>query len=277
MYTNRDVVLRCIIAAFIKELSERLSFFNVHSEINIDRIPVPVFYGQMGQELPYIEDYFDQSEGDCVDGAQNLPIPRGMLTVDGISINQAEETGWAQVEIPVALDGNVVSLRANCKMVPIKLSTKVNILCSNHIELLKVIESIMARIWSRSNMFRVNCMGFPIEATFAPDSTYNRKFPIDISKDTTDREYSIELNLELASVVPIFEYGVSLSEVYYHLSRLLKDEDRKKKLLEHPVLTLTRTNDGSLGYECCGIIEKFIVNLYESDELLRQYTIPDKK
>lgn len=277
MYTNRDVVLRCIIAAYIKELSDRLSFFNVYSETNIERVKVPVFYGQMGQELPYIEDYFDQSEGTCADGAQIMPVPRGMLTVDAISVNQAEETGWAQVEFPVSLDGNVISVRSNCKMVPIKMSSKVNIICSNHIELLKVIESALARIWVRSNMFKVNCMGFPIEATFAPDSSYNRKFPIDMSKDTTDREYSLELGLELASVVPVFEYGISLSEVYYQLSMLLKDEDRAKKLFEHPVLTLTRTSDGTLGYECCGMIEKFIVNLYESDELLKQYNIPNKQ
>ena len=45
MYTNRDVVLRCIIAAYIKELSDRLSFFNVYSETNIERVKVPVFYG----------------------------------------------------------------------------------------------------------------------------------------------------------------------------------------------------------------------------------------
>lgn len=268
MYTNKDVVLRCIIAAFIKELSNKLSFFNVHSELDIEKVTIPVYYGQMGQELPYIEDYFDQGEGDCVDGSQNLPIPRGMLTVDGISINQSEETGWAGVEIPLTLDGNVVSIKVNCKMTPIKLTSKVTVLCSTHIELLKVIESAISRIWTRSNMFRVNCMGFPIEAAFSPESSYNRKFPVDISSTTTDREYSIDMSFDIASVVPVFEYGVSLSELYYLVSSLLKDEDKKRKILEHPVLSLSRTKDGSLGYECCGLIEKFDINLYGNDTLI---------
>lgn len=274
MYNNRDVVLRCIIAALIKELTNRLTFFNVHSETKIDKIEVPVFYGQMGQELPYIEDYLDQTEGDC-GGSQILPVPRGMLTVESISINQAEETGWALVNIPVTLDGNTLVVHANCKMIPIKMSVKLQVLCSTHIELLKVIESAIARIWPRSNMFRVNCMGFPIEATFTPDSSYNRKFPIDIAQETTDREYSIDLGLEVASVVPVFEYGVSLSEIYYLVSKLLEDEDRKKHLMKHPILTLSRTEDGSLGYEYCGTIEKFVVNLYEQEELLAQHIIPD--
>lgn len=275
MYTNRDVVLRCIIAAYIKELSERLTFFNVHSEDNIEKVTVPVFYSQMGQELPYIEDYFEQYDSEC-GGSQNLPVPRGMLSVEGISINQAEETGWAQVEFPVTLDGNTLSIRTNCKMIPIKMSTTLNVLCSNHIELLKVIESAMSRIWPRPNAFHVNCMGLSIEAAFAPDSNYNRKFPIDINQDTTDREYSIELSFELSSVVPVFEYGVSLSEVYYLVSSLLKDKDQLNKMLEHPVLTLSRKSDGILGYEWCGKMEKFQVNLYEGEELLRQYNIPQK-
>lgn len=275
MYTNRDVVLRAVIAAYIKELSGKLTFFNVHSETDIEKVSVPVFYAQMGQELPYIEDYLDQTEGDC-GGSQSLPIPRGALTVDSISINQAEETGWATVEIPVTLDGKTLTVRSNCKMIPIKMSTTLKVICSNHIELLKAIESAMSRIWPRSNAFRVNCMGFPIEAVFAPDSNYNRKFPIDITKDTTDREYSIEMSMELSSVVPAFEYGVSLSEIYYIASRLFKDPSKADKLLEHPVLTLCRMDDGSLGYEWCGKMEKILVNLYDNEEFIKQYIIPQK-
>lgn len=254
---NKDnTLLRSIIVALLGELTKRVYYFNHDGDENYKKIYVPIYMQNTGQELIYAQDYMNYADDTnrCFTNGDVKEVPRGVLAINGFSVNPGEQTNkytHIQFERESRKSGIIYTIVAKGVFVPISMDFTFTILCSNHLELLKISEAIIAKIYTRNNIFNINYGSMRVEATFTIPESFSSTIPVDYNFDT-QKEYKMDLSLNLKTLLPVIHPGVTMDEIDYLLYNM--NEEGRDNVNSYPaVLEVARDSYGELCLNKAGI------------------------
>jgi hypothetical protein len=271
---NKDnTILRYVIVATLAELRKKIFFYNKISQDTLKRIEVPFYYSVTGSERFLLDNFLYDAIDDGKAVGNYEVVPRGVLQLESLSINSGSQTNkFVKGEFVREVNGVLKTFSLDTNFLPLSMSFGVTIVCSNNIEMLKVTESILSKLYKTTSynvdlgMFRVQA-GMVIPEDFSQDKLFEFSF-------NDKKEFNVTFTLEVESFIPVFEHGILLSEI----DELTSNTDPNK-----PGVGMIRSNsNGDLGVYFGGIFEKFeytVDDLRKSPEKSifsnRAYTNPD--
>jgi hypothetical protein len=131
----------------------------------------------------------------------------------------------------------------------------VTVVCSNNLEMLKVTESILSKLY-KTTTYSVDLGMFRVQASMAVPEDYSQDKLFEFALNDK-KEFNVTFDIEVKSFVPVFENGILLSEI---------DDLVKKANCDADGVGMIRSNSfGELGVQFGGVFQKF------------EYTVDDIK
>lgn len=255
-YNFEDVFTRNMIISFLAELNKKIYFYNRLDDNSVEKIDVPCLYSITGGER-FLRDefYYDALEqGKAIGDYERLP--RCMVSNSGITINSSEQTNkYNRTKIVRTVRNKLRTLYLNVEWIPITLNFECKVLCSNNIELLKLSECIISKIYKNPNFFKVDYGMFNVDASFIVPTDYSHDKPQDFGLNDK-KEFSTTFNAEMKTLFPAFEHGLLMCEIDEMLQSIPDDASG---------IVMFRPNEyGEMEMSCGGIIETFRLSEYDT-------------
>lgn len=255
-YNKDDVFSRSMIICFLAELNKKIYYYNRLDNNVIEKVEVPCLYGITGGER-FLRDefYYDALEmGKAIGDYEK--VPRCMVTLGGLTVNSAEQTNkYNRTKIVRTIRNKVRTLYLNVEWIPITLNFDCKVICSNNIELFKISESIISKIYKNPNFFKVDYGMFSVDASMSAPTDYSHERPQEFGLNDK-KEFTMSFSIEMKTLLPAFEHGLLMCEIDQMLQKI-PDEDSG--------VVMFRPNDyGEMEMQCGGIIETFRASEYYS-------------
>lgn len=262
-YNKDTVVLRYIIVATLAELKSQLYYYNLVDDEGV-KVEIPFYYSTTGEER-FLQDNFLY---DTVDQGKAIgdyeTVPRGVLQLQGFSINTDELTNkFSNAKYTImGSDGIIRTLIAETNFIPITLNFDVTIVVTNTLEILKVSEALVSKLY-KSQIFYVDLGMCTMQSSIVIPEDFAEEKPFEFQVDTK-KEYNITFSIEVKSFLPVLPKGLTLNQLRWMLEDFIKEYPGNTDLLT--LRTRSKMdNVGFNGFSICanGIIEKF----YENDNI----------
>lgn len=217
-FNKDDSVIRHLIIGLLADLNQKLSFWRQVGQNQRVEVDVPFFYSVTGDENFLRDNFlFSSINGeDCVpepefaDGNYDK-IPRGIVNLSGMSIdtsklvNKRNMGEYAKLNQNDQMEGYV----AEFEMIPITLSVDVEILVSSQLDLFKVTEAIIKKMY-KSNYYNVEVGHlddglYRISSYYAMPDDYSMERPIDFGFDAKEN-HKVSFSLEINSYMASFDF-----------------------------------------------------------------------
>ena len=249
---NKDnTILRYIIVALLAELKDKVYYYNQIDEYTLKKIPVPFFYSITGDGRFLMDNFLYDAEAKGKAIGDYESVPRGIIQLTGISIDSGNQTNkFARSEFVQEWDGVLKTFSLETNFLPLNMSFDCTVVCSSNLEMLKVTESLMSKIY-KNTLFQVDLGMMRVAATFAVPEDYsqNRLFEFQLNDK---KEWSVTFPIEVSSFMPVFEGGILIPEV-----SLMTREAIKSNPTAQGVGMLRSGVDNELGIYFGGIFQKF--------------------
>lgn len=259
-YNKDDVFTRSMIVCFLAEMNKKLCIYNRLDNNKLQRINVPCLYSITGGER-FLKDefYYDALEQGKAFGDYES-VPRCMANLTGFTINNAEQTNkYNRTKIVRECHGKMRTLYLNVEWIPITLSFDCKVICSNNIELFKITECIISKIYKNNNFFKVDYGMFNVDANMSAPADYNNEIPQEFGLNDK-KEFSTSFNVEMKSFIPAFENGLLLCEIDELLEAMPESEYGRSGYIEY------RPDDfGVFGMHVGGVMENIDESMYMYD------------
>ena len=219
-YNKDDVFIRSMIVSLIAEMNKKIYYYNREDNGSVTKILVPCLYSITGSER-FLRDefYYDALEEGKAFGDYER-VPRCVVSLSGINVNTAEQTSkYNRTKIVRESNGVLRTCLLNVEWVPVTLSFGCKIICSNNIELFKITECIISKIYKNPNYFKVDFGMFNVDGCFTAPSDYSHNIPTEFGF-SDKKEFSMDFNVEMKSFIPAFEHGLLMCEIDEMLSKL---------------------------------------------------------
>lgn len=253
-YNKDDVFTRSMIVCLLAELNKKICIYNRMDDGSVQKIHVPCLYSITGGER-FLRDefYYDALEQGKAFGDYES-VPRCMVNLNGFSVNSAEQTNkYNRTKIVRESQGIMRTLYLNVEWIPITLSFECKVICSNNIELFKVVECIVSKIYKNPNFFKVDYGMFNVDACMSVPTDYNHEMPQEFGLNEK-KEFSTTFSVEMKTFLPAFEHGLLMCEIDELLLDVPKDA---KGIIEY------RPDDfGVYGMRAGGVLEEFTESIY---------------
>lgn len=252
-YNKDDVFIRNMIVSLLAELNKKIYFYN---RINnkIEKVNVPCLYSITGGER-FLRDefYYDALEQGKAIGDYEK-IPRCMVNLTSMNVNTSEQTNkYNHTKIVRESKGFMRTLYLNVDYIPVTLNFDCKVLCSNNIELFKITECLISKIYKNPNLFKVDFGMFNVDATLSIPADYSHDKPQEFGLNDK-KEFSTSFSIEMKSFIPAFEHGLLLCEIDELLEQL---PEESKGIIEF------RANEyGEIQMLAGGVLEKIRVSEY---------------
>jgi len=258
---NKDnTILRYIIVALLAELKDKVYYYNQIDEDTLKKIPVPFFYSITGDGRFLMDNFLWGAEADGKAIGDYESVPRGILQLTGISIDSGNQTNkFARGEFVQEWEGILKTFSMETNFLPLNMSFDCTVVCSSNLEMLKVTETLMSKIY-KNTLFQVDLGMMRVAGTFAVPEDYqqNRLFEFQLNDK---KEWSVTFPLEVQSFMPVFEQGILIPEV-----SLMTKSAIKANPTASGVGMLRSGSDNELGIYFGGIFQKFE---YTEDSILK--------
>jgi hypothetical protein len=178
-------------------------------------------------------------------------VPRGIIQLTGISIDSGNQTNkFARSEFVQEWEGILKTFSMETNFLPLSMSFDCTVVCSSNLEMLKVTESLMSRLY-KNTLFQIDLGMMRVAGTFAvpEDYTQNKLFEFQLNDK---KEWSVTFPIEVSSFMPVFESGVLTPEV-----SLMTKEAIKANPNAQGVGMLRAGANNELGIFFGGIFQKF--------------------
>ena len=196
---NKDnTILRYIIVALLAELKDKVYYYNQIDEDTLKKIPVPFFYSITGDGRFLMDNFLFDAEAKGKAIGDYETVPRGIIQLTGISIDSGNQTNkFARGEFVQEWDGVLKTFSLETNFLPLNMSFDCTVVCSSNLEMLKVTESLMSRLYKNS-LFQVDLGMMRVQANFAVPEDYsqNRLFEFQLNDK---KEWSVTFPIEVAS------------------------------------------------------------------------------
>lgn len=223
-YNKDDVFIRNMIVSLLAEMNKKIYYYNREDDGSVSKIAVPCLYSITGSER-FLRDefYYDALEEGKAFGDYER-VPRCVVSLSGINVNAAEQTNkYNQTKIVRESNGVLRTCLLNVEWVPVTLSFGCKIICSNNIELFKITECIISKIYKNPNYFKVDFGMFNVDGCLTAPSDYSHSIPTEFGFNDK-KEFSMDFNVEMKSFIPAFEHGLLMCEIDELLDKLPVDE-----------------------------------------------------
>lgn len=253
-YNKDDVFTRNMIVSFLAELNKKIYYYNRLDDNTVEKIDVPCLYSITGGER-FLRDefYYDAlQQGKAIGDYER--VPRCMVSINGITVNSGEQTNkYNHTKFVRTIRNKVRTLYLNVEWIPITLNFDCKIICSNNIELLKLSECVISKIYKNPNFFKVDYGMFNVDAAMSVPTDYNHEKPQEFGLNEK-KEFSTSFSAEMKTLLPAFEHGLLLCEIDEMLEKLPDDASG---------IVMFRPNEyGEMEMRCGGVLETFRTSLY---------------
>ena len=249
---NKDnTILRYIIVALLAELKDKVYYYNQIDEDTLKKIPVPFFYSITGDGRFLMDNFLYDAEAKGKAIGDYETVPRGIIQLTGISIDSGNQTNkFARGEFVQEWEGILKTFSLETNFLPLNMSFDCTVVCSSNLEMLKVTESLMSKIY-KNTLFQVDLGMMRVQASFAvpEDYTQNRLFEFQLNDK---KEWSVTFPIEVSSFMPVFESGILIPEV-----SLMTREAIKSNPTAQGVGMLRSGPNNELGIYFGGLFQKF--------------------
>jgi hypothetical protein len=253
-FNKDDVFIRNMIVCFLAELNKKIYYYNRIDNDKLNKVNVPCLYSITGQERFLKDEFFYDpiSLGMAIGDYEK--VPRVIANLTGLTINTAEQTNkYNHTKIVRESNGKMRTCYLNVEWVPVQLSFDCNLVCSNNIELFKITECIISKIYKNPNYFKVDLGMCNVDGAFEVPENYSNEIPTDFGLNEK-KEFRMNFGVEMKSFIPAFEHGLLLCEIDEMLSKIPKENNG---------IVMFRADDyGNMGMRTGGVLETFRVSEY---------------
>ena len=256
-YNYEDVFTRSMIISFLTELNKKIYYYNRLNDNKVEKVNVPCLYSITGGER-FLRDefYYDAlKQGKAIGDYEK--VPRCMVSINGINVNGSEQTNkYNRTKIIRTIRNKVRTLYLNVDWIPVTLNFECKVICSNNIELFKLTECIISKIYKNPNFFKVDYGMFNVDASFNVPTDYSHERPQEFGLNEK-KEFSTSFSVEMKTLLPAFEYGLLMCEIDEMLEKIPDDMSG---------LVMFRPNEyGEMEMRCGGVLETFRTSEYYSN------------
>lgn len=223
-YNKDDVFIRSMIVCLLAELNKKMYIYNRLDDGKPQKINIPCLYSITGGER-FLKDefYYDALEEGKAFGDYEK-VPRCMVNLTSFGVNAAEQTNkYNRTKIVRESQGVLRTLYLNVEWIPVTLSFDCRVICANNIELFKITEMIVSKIYKNPNFFKVDFGMFNVDACMSVPTDYNHELPQEFGLNDK-KEFSTSFSIEMKSFIPAFEHGLLLCEIDELLLQVPKDQ-----------------------------------------------------
>jgi hypothetical protein len=265
---NKDnVILRYVIVGLLAELRNKIYFYNQVDEDVVSKVNVPFYYSVTGNERFLLDAFlFGATENGEAVGDYEV-VPRGVLQLSSLAIDSGSQTNkFIRGEFVREVYGKLRTFSLETNFLPLNMTFGVTVVCSNNLEMLKVTESILSKLY-KTTTYSVDLGMFRVQASMAVPEDYNQDklFEFTISDK---KEFNVTFDIEVKSFVPVFENGVLLPEI---------DDLVRKADCDADGIGMIRSNSvGELGVQFGGVFQKFEYSVDNIQKAPAQSTFSNK-
>lgn len=256
-YNKDDVFTRHMIICLLAELNKKIYYYNRLENETIEKVSVPCLYQITGSERFLREEFFYDAlqQGKAIGDYER--VPRCVVSLNGINVNSSEQTNkYNRTKIVRTIKNKVRTLYLNVEWIPISLNFECKVICSNNIELFKLSEAIISKIYKNPNFFKVDYGMFSVDASFTVPTDYGHERPQEFGLNEK-KEFSISFNVEMKTLMPAFEHGLLLCEIDEMLQKLPDNCDG---------VVMFRPNEyGEMEMRCGGVLEMIRFSTFDSN------------
>ena len=249
---NKDnTILRYLTVGMLAELSKKVYYYNQVDEDTLKKIEVPFFYSISGNERFLLDNFmFDAEKAGKAIGDYEV-VPRGILQMNSMAIDSSAQTNkFTRAEFVREWNGVLKTFSLMTNFLPVTMGFSVTLICSNNLEMLKVTESIMNKLY-RATTFQVDLGMFRVNASMGVPDDYSQERLFEWGLNDK-KEFQVTFDMELKSFMPVFESGILLSEI---------DFITRQALITNPdaigVGQLRCDSNGNAGIYFGGVFQKF--------------------
>ena len=252
---NKDnTILRYIIVALLAELKDKVYYYNQIDEDSLKKIPVPFFYSITGDGRFLMDNFLYDAEAKGKAIGDYETVPRGIIQLTGISIDSGNQTNkFARGEFVQEWEGILKTFSLETNFLPLNMSFDCTVVCSSNLEMLKVTESLMSKIY-KNTLFQVDLGMMRVAATFAVPEDYsqNRLFEFQLNDK---KEWSVTFPIEVSSFMPVFESGILIPEITLMTTAAIKSNPTASG-----VGTLRAGSNNELGIFFGGLFQEIVTS-----------------
>lgn len=217
-FNKDDSVVRHLIVGLLADLNSKLSFHRQLSNDNRVEVDVPFYYSITGDENFLRDNFlFSTAQGiNCLPDADKADgnydqVPRGVLNITSLNVDPSKLVNKRNMGQYAKLDENGImdSYVAEFDMVPIVLGVDVTIVLSSQLDLFKVTEAIIKKMY-RSNYYNVEVGHleeglYRISSEYAVPDDYSMERPVEFGFGEKE-DFRITFALEINSFIPTFDF-----------------------------------------------------------------------
>lgn len=210
---NKDnVILRYVIVGLLAELRNKIYFYNQIDEETVTKINVPFYYSVTGNERFLLDTFlFGATENGEAVGDYEV-VPRGVAQLSGISIDSGSMTNkFIRSQFVREFQGQLKTFSLETAFLPINLSFDITVVCSNNLEMLKVTESIMSKLY-KATFFQIDLGMMRVQASLEVPEDYSQERLFEYALNDK-KEFNVTFPIEVKTFMPVFENGILLSEI----------------------------------------------------------------
>ena len=253
-YNKDDVFIRSMIVCLLAEMNKKLYIYNRLDDGSVQKVDIPCLYSITGGER-FLKDefYYDAlQQGKAIGDYEH--VPRCMVNLTSFGVNQAEQTNkYNRTKIVRESQGVLRTLYMNVEWIPVTLSFDCRVICANNIELFKVTEAVVSKIYKNNNYFKVDFGMFNVDACLSVPPDYNHELPQEFGLNEK-KEFSTSFSVEMKSFIPAFEHGLLMCEIDELLLQVPKEA---KGIIEY------RPDEfGNWGMRTGGVMESIVESAY---------------
>jgi len=211
-----EVFFRGLIVGLLKQLNDRITYFQVNGDGKVEEIFIPFFYSLSGDE-PFLQDFY-LSYGDCdgnpmfADGNYDV-VPRGIIEYAGSTINTASATnkyvrGSFEREIPNENGGaEMKTFSAYLNPIPISANYNIRIKIDTMIDAFKIQQRAIDLLF-RNFVYYTEFNGVRIPAQVTMPENFGEKTPSQFNFTYGPKEpITLAFGISVETFLPQFDYS----------------------------------------------------------------------
>jgi len=249
-----NTIIRYIIVALLAELKSKVYYYNQIDEATLKKMPLPFFYSITGDGRFLMDNFLYDAEAAGKAIGDYEVVPRGILQLTGISIDSGSQTNkFVRSEFVREWEGILKTFSLETNFLPLNLTFSTTIVCSNNLEMLKVTESLMSKLY-KNTIFQIDLGMFRVQGSIQvpEDFAQNRLFEFQLNDK---KLFEVTFDIEVKSFMPVFEGGILIPEIDFMTKQAIQSNPTAQGV------GMLRSNaQNELGIYFGGLFQKFELN-----------------